>query len=79
MFGMQKCRQHLLIPAHKPIYVTHYDEYNGPPSLWWNFKEILSSENFKHINFVVFEGPRDVTVQQTKLKKKKTVLNGTWA
>ena len=47
----------------------HYEEI---------LREILSSENFKHINFVVFEGPRDVKVQKTKLKKK-TVLNGTWA
>ena len=39
----------------------HYEEI---------LREILSSENFKHINFVVFEGPRDVKVQKTKFKKK---------
>ena len=29
-------------------------------------REILSSENFKDINIVVFEGSRDVIVQKTK-------------
>ena len=36
-------------------------------------REILSSENFKHINIVVFEGSHDATVQKTKFKKKKTL------
>ena len=35
----------------------HYEEI---------LREILSSENFKHINFLVLEGPRDVTVQKTR-------------
>jgi len=36
-------------------------------------REIRSSENFKHINIVVFEGSHDATVQKTKFFKKKTL------
>jgi hypothetical protein len=32
-------------------------------------REILSSQNFKHINIVVFEGSHDVTIQKIKFKK----------
>ena len=43
-------------------------------------RQIVSYENIIHINFIVFGGYRDVTVQKTKFKKKKKpVLNGTWA
>jgi hypothetical protein len=75
MFGIKKCHQDLLIPAHKPTYITHYDEYTGPSSLSRNFKR---NENLKHINIVVFEGSHDVTVQKTKFKKNP-VVNDAWA